>query len=185
MDQLTRVKVNKSASIDAIIPTMNSDDDSLAHSVWCGDSEGLLHRVNYKTGKVVETRLHSVSKGKYGAVDEVGILDIDYDYRLISAGMDTLKIWSNVEVDDEEMSSDNSDDDDDDDEQDDNAEDSWTDTSLSDNSDGEPSSNDEVEKDDEDEHEEVEENTILYIKEELIFQRLFPNQRESLSISTN
>lgn len=157
MDQLTRVKVNKSASIDAIIPTMNSDDDSLAHSVWCGDSEGLLHRVNYKTGKVVETRLHSVSKGKYGAVDEVGILDIDYDYRLISAGMDTLKIWSNVEVDDEEMSSDNSDDDDDDDEQDDNAEDSWTDTSLSDNSDGEPSSNDEVEKDDEDEHEEVEE----------------------------
>ena len=92
-DQLSRIKVNKAASIDAIIPTMNQDEGDLAASVWCGDSEGLLHRVNYKKGKVVETRVHSGSRGK--TVDEVGMLEIDFDYRLISAGMDSLKIWSN------------------------------------------------------------------------------------------
>lgn len=97
MDQLSRIKVNKDASIDAIIPTMNCDDGEMVDSVWCGDSEGLLHRINYKKGKVVETRVHSSAGGKYGAADEVGILDIDYDYRLISAGMDSLKIWSNQE----------------------------------------------------------------------------------------
>ncbi|CAK9436102.1 uncharacterized protein LODBEIA_P06600 [Lodderomyces beijingensis] len=95
MDQLSRIKVNKNASIDAIVPTMNNDDETMANSVWCGDSDGFLHRVDYKRGKVVETRVHSTSHGKSEAVDEVGILDIDFDYRLISAGMDALKIWSN------------------------------------------------------------------------------------------
>ncbi|KAK7684827.1 WD repeat-containing protein jip5 [Cerrena zonata] len=99
-DQLSRIKVNKNASIDAIIPTMNCDDGDMIDSVWCGDSEGLLHRVNYKRGKVVETRVHSSTSGKYGAVDEVGLLDIDYDYRLISAGMDGLKIWSGQDYED-------------------------------------------------------------------------------------
>ncbi|KAI5963784.1 JIP5 [Candida pseudojiufengensis] len=86
-DQLSRIKLNKDVSIDSIIPTMNNSDEDMENSVWCGDSDGMLHRVNFKKGKVVETRVHS----KDG--DEVGILDIDYDYRLISAGMDTLKIW--------------------------------------------------------------------------------------------
>ena len=112
MDQLSRVKVNKSASIDTIISTMNADNEDMANSVWCGDSEGLLHRINYKRGRVVETRLHSVAKGKHGAVDEVGILDIDFDYRLVSAGMDTLKIWSNTQ--DEEQNDEDVDDDNDD-----------------------------------------------------------------------
>ncbi|EGW32267.1 uncharacterized protein SPAPADRAFT_139101 [Spathaspora passalidarum NRRL Y-27907] len=105
MDQLSRIKVNKEASIDAIVPTMNADDEEMCNSVWYGDSEGLLHRVNYKRGKVAETRVHSSARGKHGAVDEVGILDIDYDYRLISAGMDTLKIWSNREVEQAEHES--------------------------------------------------------------------------------
>lgn len=112
MDQLSRIKVNQSASIDAIIPTMNMDDDEMAASVWCGDSEGLLHRINYKRGKVAETRVHSTVSGKHGAADEVGALEIDYEYRLISAGMDSLKIWSNGEGDDKsdaEIDSDDSD----------------------------------------------------------------------------
>lgn len=115
MDQLTRVKVNKGVSIDTIIPTMNNETEEMTNSVWCGDSEGLLHRINYKIGKIVETRVHSVSKGKYGAVDEVGNLDIDYNYRLISAGMDSLKIWSEqtqedvIESEDESDESDDSD----------------------------------------------------------------------------
>lgn len=93
-DQISRVKVNKNASIDAIIPTMNEGVEDLKDSVWCGDSEGILHRVNYKKGRVVETRVHSSVMGKLGGMDEVGGLDIDYDYRLISSGMDGLKIWS-------------------------------------------------------------------------------------------
>ncbi|EGV62397.1 WD repeat-containing protein JIP5 [Yamadazyma tenuis ATCC 10573] len=93
-DQLSRIKVNKGVSLDTIVPSMNCDTDEMTNSVWCGDADGLLHRINYKMGKVQETRVHSSSFGKYGAVDEVGNLDIDYSYRLISAGMDTLKIWS-------------------------------------------------------------------------------------------
>lgn len=93
-DQISRMKVNKNASLDAIIPTMNEGEEDLKDSVWCGDSEGILHRVNYKKGRVVETRVHSSSMGKLGGLDEVGGLDIDYDYRLISSGMEGLKIWS-------------------------------------------------------------------------------------------
>ncbi|OBA23914.1 WD repeat-containing protein JIP5 [Metschnikowia bicuspidata var. bicuspidata NRRL YB-4993] len=93
-DQISRVKINRNASIDAIISTMNSGDDNLIDSVWCGDSDGYLHRVDYKRGKVMETRLHSSLMSKSGAVDEVSGLDIDYDYRLVSSGMEGLKIWS-------------------------------------------------------------------------------------------
>lgn len=113
MDQLSRIKVNKGVSIDCIVPSMNED---LPESVWCGDSEGFLHRLDYRRGRVVETRIHSNATKKHGAIDEVGILDIDYDYRLISAGMDSLKIWSG-EVNDEqpeEAQDDDSDDDSDD-----------------------------------------------------------------------
>ena len=141
MDQLSRIKVNKDASIDAIVPTMNCDDGEMVDSVWCGDSEGLLHRINYKKGKVVETRVHSSAAGKHGPADEVGILDIDYDYRLISAGMDSLKIWSNQEEvldsdtddSDSEMDSDDSDDSDSDEDNvnnDSNIEDEVNDFSL-------------------------------------------------------
>lgn len=110
-DQLSRIKINKNASIDAIMPTMNCDTDEMMNSIWCGDSEGLLHRVNYKQGKVVETRVHSSTSGKYGAIDEVGILDIDYDYRLISAGMEGLKIWSGQEYEDLNQDEDSDEDD--------------------------------------------------------------------------
>lgn len=132
-DQLTRIKVNKSASIDAIIPTMNNEDSEMSASVWCGDSEGLLHRVNYKQGKVVETRVHSSLIGK--VADEVGILDIDYDYRLISAGMDSLKIWSNQKVEAPEDSDSGWDDSDDDQNDDDSDDDSANSDGFSDFSD--------------------------------------------------
>ncbi|CAN3353859.1 hypothetical protein DICA3_A10242 [Diutina catenulata] len=104
-DQLTRIKVNKGVSIDSMISTMNGDDQGENPPVdclWAGDSEGLVHRINYKRGRIIETRVHSFE-------DEVGVLDIDYDYRLVSSGMDTLKIWSTKlpeEVADIEISSD-------------------------------------------------------------------------------
>lgn len=92
MDQISRIKVNKNASIDAIISPMNAGDENLLDSIWCGDSDGLLHRINYKRGKVVESRAH-LSLG-LGIADDVSGLDIDYNYRLISSGMESLKIWS-------------------------------------------------------------------------------------------
>lgn len=93
MDQLSRIKINKSASIDAVILSMNGAAD-MVDSIWCGDSEGLLYRLDYKKGKIMETRVHSAPVTKRGAVDEVGGLEIDYDYRLISSGMESMKIWS-------------------------------------------------------------------------------------------
>lgn len=86
-DQLSRVNVNKNALVDCIVPTFDIGDDDMRDSVWCGDSEGWIHRINYKKGKVVETRQHS-------DFDDVAGLDIDPEYRLVSYGMDTLKIWS-------------------------------------------------------------------------------------------
>lgn len=93
-DQILRIKVNKNASIDAIVPTMNGCKEDMNDSVWCGDSDGLVHRVNYKTAKVVETRVHSKEMSKHGGADEVGGLEIDNNYRLVSLGMEGFKIWS-------------------------------------------------------------------------------------------
>lgn len=105
-DQLSRIKVNKNASIDAMIATMNAGDDELKDCIWCGDSEGLLHRFNYKSGKVRESRVHSASMSKLGGIDEVNGLDIDFEYRLVSSGMDGLRIWSDEPNDDLEEASD-------------------------------------------------------------------------------
>lgn len=146
-DQLSRIKVNKGVSIDAIVPTMSCETEEMANSVWCGDGDGLLHRINHKLGKVVETRVHSSATGKYGALDEVGGLEIDYNYRLISSGMDLLKIWSEqsqediIESDVESESSDDSNESDDD---------SGIDSdSLSDSDEGSDLLGEEVDSDDE------------------------------------
>lgn len=109
MDQISRIKVNKNASIDAVISPMNSGDENLLDSIWCGDSDGLLHRINYKRGRVVETRAHSYLGSKLGITDEVSGLDIDYDYRLISSGMESLKIWSRQSDEDFDKASDSDD----------------------------------------------------------------------------
>ncbi|RLV93397.1 WD repeat-containing protein [Spathaspora sp. JA1] len=164
-DQLSRIKVNKNASIDVICPTMNVDESDLVDSVWCGDSEGLLHRVNYKRGKVVETRVHSSgNKGKYGGVDEVGILDIDYDYRLISAGMDSLKIWSNRENEEEDVSEDDEDSSSDSDSDSGSSSDSGSgfdsDEELEEESEKEEGDDDEGEEDKEEEEEEESEEEV-------------------------
>lgn len=89
-DQLSRVKISKDESVDSIISTLNNDD-----CIWAGSSNGVVTKVNAKKGQVVETRVHS-------SIDEVTFLDIDYEYRLISAGMDKLKLWNNDEEEEEE-----------------------------------------------------------------------------------
>ncbi|KAH3683990.1 hypothetical protein WICPIJ_005013 [Wickerhamomyces pijperi] len=81
-DQLSRVKIAKDESIDTMISTLNNDD-----CVWAGASNGTIYKINAKRGQIVETRVHSLA-------DEVSFLDLDSEYRLISAGMDKLKIWN-------------------------------------------------------------------------------------------
>ncbi|CDH12903.1 related to WD repeat-containing protein JIP5 [Zygosaccharomyces bailii ISA1307] len=82
-DQVNRIKVAKDESIDAVVPTLQDDQ-----CVWCGVSNGNLYKVDTKRGKVVEIREHS-------EVDEVGFLDLDYDYGLVSGGMESVLIWDN------------------------------------------------------------------------------------------
>ncbi|WPK24965.1 hypothetical protein PUMCH_002264 [Australozyma saopauloensis] len=131
MDQLSRVKVNKNASIDTLIAPMNAGDPNLLDSIWCGDSDGLIHRINYKRGKVVERRAHSYLSSKMGLTDEVSGLDIDYQYRLISSGMESLKIWS-AQTEEDLKNESNSEDDSDSD----SDSDSDLDSDMSDSDDG-------------------------------------------------
>ncbi|CAR27558.1 ZYRO0D01364p [Zygosaccharomyces rouxii] len=81
-DQVNRIKVSKGESIDAVVPTLRDDN-----CVWCGVSNGRLYKVDTKRGQVVEVREHS-------EMDEVGFLDLDYEYRLVSGGMDSILIWN-------------------------------------------------------------------------------------------
>lgn len=87
-DQISRIKISKDESIDCVISTLQDDD-----CCWCGCSNGDVFKVDVKRGKLIESRVHSFT-------DEVGFLDLDYDYRLITAGMDKLKLWG--ESDEEE-----------------------------------------------------------------------------------
>ena len=80
-DQVSRIKVSKNSCIDCIIPTLQDDD-----CVWCGCSDGCLYRVNVKRGSIIEAREHS-------EIDEVQFLDLDCGYRVVSGGMDCVKIW--------------------------------------------------------------------------------------------
>lgn len=148
MDQLSRIKVNTDASVDVLMSAMDAEDDDLAASVWCGDSDGLVHRVNYKKGKVVEARLHAKN-------EEVGFLDIDYEYRLLSAGMDSLKLW--LQGDDPEVSEDDNDSEE---------SDSGDDSDDSDDSDDLEASDDESQISDEDDEENEDENLVSDEKEE-------------------
>ncbi|KAF6062824.1 hypothetical protein FOB64_005867 [Candida albicans] len=154
-------------------------------TIWKNSKNKLMDQLsrvknNYKRGRVVETRLHSVAKGKHGAVDEVGILDIDFDYRLVSAGMDTLKIWSNTQ--DEEQNDEDDDDDNDDSDGDDSesvsGEDSWSDISSSDEElDTNP--DDDSDKDDVD----VEDDLQLRKKRDDISQLISKPKRKTIDIN--
>jgi WD40 repeat protein len=84
-DQISRIKITKDESVDCVISTLQNDD-----CCWCGCSSGDVFKVDVKRGKLVESRVHSFT-------DEVGFLDLDFGYRLITAGMDKLKLWAEEE----------------------------------------------------------------------------------------
>jgi WD40 repeat protein len=89
-DQLNRIKIDKNESIDCIISSYR--DDGL---IWCGSSNGLIYKVDAKRGKILENRIHS-------KLDEVCFLDIDYGFRVISGGMDNVRLWDGGDEDEEE-----------------------------------------------------------------------------------
>lgn len=80
-DQMSRIKIAKDESVECIVSTLQDDN-----SVWCGCSDGKLYKVDIKRSKISEVRKHNT-------VDEVQFLDLDCEYRLVSGGMDNLKIW--------------------------------------------------------------------------------------------
>lgn len=83
-DQVNRIKVCKEESIDCIVPTLQDDN-----CVWCGCSNGKIYKVDVKRGHVIEVRKHSNT-------DEVALIDLDYEYRVASGGMDKVLIWELV-----------------------------------------------------------------------------------------
>lgn len=92
-DQMSRIKISKDESIDCIVPTLQDDN-----CVWCGCSNGNIYKVNAKLGKVVEIRNHS-------ELDEVSFVDLDFEYRVVSGGLENIKIWELSSDDVEENAS--------------------------------------------------------------------------------
>ncbi|CAI4962864.1 CPS_HP_G0138420.mRNA.1.CDS.1 [Saccharomyces cerevisiae] len=92
-DQMSRIKISKDESIDCIVPTLQDDN-----CVWCGCSNGNIYKVNAKLGKVVEVRNHS-------ELDEVSFVDLDFEYRVVSGGLENIKIWELSSDDVEENAS--------------------------------------------------------------------------------
>ena len=80
-DQMSRIKIAKDESVECIVSTLQDDN-----CVWCGCSDGKLYKVDIKGSRIAEIRKHN-------DVDEVQFLDLDCEYRLVSGGMDNLKIW--------------------------------------------------------------------------------------------
>ena len=88
VDQLTRIPICKGESIDCIISSFQDDN-----CVYCGCSNGNVYKVDVKMGKVVEIRKHS-------SLDEVTFIDLDCEYRLMSGGMDKVKLWEFIDEND-------------------------------------------------------------------------------------
>ncbi|KAK5781597.1 Jip5p PWA37_004491 [Arxiozyma heterogenica] len=85
-DQMSRIKVCPKESIDCIISTLQDDN-----CVWCGCSNGKLYKVNIKSNRIIEIRNHDSD-----CMDEVSMIDLDHEYRVISGGMDSIKLWPEV-----------------------------------------------------------------------------------------
>ncbi|QLL33726.1 hypothetical protein HG536_0F00490 [Torulaspora globosa] len=84
-DQMNRIKICQNESVDCVVPTLQDDD-----AVWCGCSDGKIYKADVKRGRVVEVRTHSDD-------DEVTFIDLDYEYRVVSGGMDKIVLWQSID----------------------------------------------------------------------------------------
>lgn len=81
-DQQQRIRLSKE-SIDTVIP------GELDNIVIAGSSDGYAYKVDVKSSKIL-------SKWKHGS-DGVSFLEMDYDYHLVTADMENIKIWMTEE----------------------------------------------------------------------------------------
>ncbi|VEU22056.1 DEKNAAC103084 [Brettanomyces naardenensis] len=86
-DQISRIRMDKEESVESIISSLEDDDCS-----YVGLSNGIVTKINSGNGRKIEMRHHSEDGD-----DNAGILDMDYEYRLVSCGVEKLKIWSRHE----------------------------------------------------------------------------------------
>lgn len=79
-DQVNRVRLSDD-SVDCVIA---GEDENI---VYAGCSDGCVYEVDIKTGKKLHTFEHD-------DIEEVTLIELDYEYRLVSGSMESLKIWS-------------------------------------------------------------------------------------------
>lgn len=85
-DQISRININKNESVQSVISAM----DSASRFAYAGLSDGKAVKLDVENGQVIDFRNHSND-----GTDDVDGLDLDYEYRLVTFGMDKLKIWTN------------------------------------------------------------------------------------------
>jgi hypothetical protein len=84
-DQINRIRLS-----DETIDCMIAGEDD--HQVFAGGADGVVRQVNVRASRIEDKWIHSNT-------EEVGMLELDCDYRLVSASMETLKVWKNPDDD--------------------------------------------------------------------------------------
>ncbi|QPG77129.1 hypothetical protein FOA43_004533 [Brettanomyces nanus] len=90
-DQISRINLDKEESAESVISAMDSND----RYGYVGMSNGIVSKIDIAHGRKIEQIFHTEKDD-----DSVSILDLDHEYRLVSAGIDKLKLWSNKGNDD-------------------------------------------------------------------------------------
>lgn len=109
-DQYNRIRVSKEDSIEAVVSGMDQD----GRFVYAGCSDGSVTRVDVKEGRCVDHLFNKDPESSGDIVDDVTMLDLDFQYRLCVGGMDGLTLWEDEDEDGEDGDADEADDDSDD-----------------------------------------------------------------------
>lgn len=90
-DQQNRMRLSD-GSIDCLIA---GEEDN---EVFAGGADGIVRKLDIKGSRVDKQNVWT-----HGEEEEVSMLELDYDYRLVTGGLESLKIWcKDDEVDQEE-----------------------------------------------------------------------------------
>lgn len=81
-DQQNRILLTKE-TVDCVIP---GEDDDI---VFAGCGDGIVREVDVRDGKILNLYKHSK--------DSVDIIEFDYDYHLVTANTDMIKVWKKKE----------------------------------------------------------------------------------------
>ncbi|CAN6674971.1 hypothetical protein TRVA0_075S00364 [Trichomonascus vanleenenianus] len=80
-DQMNRVRVCD-GTVDAVIAGEEDDE------IYAAGSDGLVRKINIAKAKIDNKHVYRHTKD-----DEVSMLEFDHEYRLVTANMDSLKLW--------------------------------------------------------------------------------------------